>query len=151
MQATRPVKQSRILIVLLAILIVFGSAGVASAEGSDALFVVVTSDDAATQMMAFVLATQAVEQGAEVRVLLCSEGGRLGIRDSESPAFAPRGLSPKELMEGLIERGVVVEVCAIFLPNSEFSEEDLLDGVTVAQPPAVTAYMLQPHVRYFTF
>jgi hypothetical protein len=46
---------------------------------------------------------------------------------------------------------VEVQVCAIYLPNSEAGEDDLLDGVTTAMPPEIAAVMLAPDTRLFTF
>ena len=121
-------------------------------DGSDSgLFVVVTSADAETQMMAMVLATQSVNQEVPVRILLCSDAGELALKNSESPMFAPANRSPKQLLSGLIERGTVVEVCGIFLPNREYTAEDLLDGVGTASPPEVAEYMREDGIRYFTF
>ena len=54
------------------------------AETSTELFVTLNSGNPQTQGMALVLATQAVEQKAGVRVLLCSEGGQLAIKNKES-------------------------------------------------------------------
>jgi hypothetical protein len=44
-----------------------------------------------------------------------------------------------------------VNVCALYLPNSEYSKDDLLDGVGVATPPAMAAQMLDRKMRTFTF
>lgn len=118
---------------------------------SDQMFVTVTTGDAETQMMAMVLATQSVNQGVSVRILLCSEGGDLALKDSESPGFLPPNRSPKQLLAGLIERGVRVDVCGIYLPNRTVDENDLLDGVGVAAPPEVAEYMRGEGVRFFTF
>ncbi|WP_209388436.1 DsrE family protein [Rhodohalobacter sp. SW132] len=120
-------------------------------NSSEDLFMVLTSGDAETQMMAMVLATQSANQDVAVRVLLCSEAGELAIRGVESPEFAPANRSPKQLLNGLIDRGVNVEVCGIFLPNREYTEEDLTDGIGVAAPPEVAEYMRREGVRYFTF
>lgn len=120
-------------------------------HNQEELFVVVTSSDAETQMMAMVLATQSLNQEVDVRVLLCSDGGDLALRHTESPRFQPADRSPKQLLTGLIERGVTVEVCGIYLPNREYTEEDLIDGVGIASPPEVARYMKGDHVRYFTF
>ena len=120
-------------------------------NSSDELFVVLTSDDAETQMMAMVLATQSANQDVPVRILLCSDAGELAIEGKESPSFAPADRSPLQLLNGLIERGVKVEVCGIFLPNREYTEEDLTDGIGVAAPPEVAEYMKRENVRYFTF
>jgi predicted peroxiredoxin len=122
-----------------------------SEAGNPDLFVVLTSGDAETQMMAMVLATQSLNQDVNVRVLLCSDAGELANRDSESPEFAPADRSPGQLLSGLIERGVTVEVCGIFLPNRDYTSNDLMDGVGSASPPEVAAYMKQEGVRYFTF
>jgi hypothetical protein len=123
----------------------------ASAEEPPEIFTVITSASAETQFMALILTTQAVEQGAQARVLLCDEGGRLGLRATETPPFGPRQLSPTQLLQGLIERGSTVEVCAIFLPGREEDEGDLIEGVGVAAPPDVAGHMIRPNVRYFTF
>ena len=115
------------------------------------LFVVVTSGDAETQMMAMVLATQSLNQDVNVRILLCSDGGDLALKVSEFPSFEPAGRSPKQLLTGLIDRGVQVEVCGIYLPNRDVDESELIDGVGPAAPPDVARYMKQENVRYFTF
>lgn len=120
-------------------------------DSSSDLFVVLTSGDAEAQMMAMVLAMQSANQDVPVRVLLCSEAGELAIRGAESPEFAPANRSPKQLLNGLIDRGVKVEVCGIFLPNREYTEEDLSDGIGVAAPPEVAEFMRKEGVRYFTF
>lgn len=130
----------------------FAFAGMAGAQSdSESLFVVLTSDDAETQMMAMVLATQSLNKDVPVRVLLCSDAGELALKDSESPTFAPAGRSPKQLLLGLMDRGVQVEVCGIFLPNREHAETDLLEGIGTAAPPEVADFMKQRGVRYFTF
>lgn len=138
------------LITLFAMLL--GFAGLANAQtNTESLFVVLTSDDAETQMMAMVLATQSLNKDLPVRVLLCSEAGELALKDSESPAFAPADRSPKQLLMGLMNNGVQVEVCGIFLPNRDYTEADLIDGVGTAAPPEVAEFMKQEGVRYFTF
>ncbi|MEX0905649.1 MAG: DsrE family protein [Balneolaceae bacterium] len=133
-------------------IIILGIAGITEAQsGNDPLFVVLTSDDAETQMMAMVLATQSLNKDVPVRVLLCSDAGKLALKGTESPAFAPADRSPKQLLMGLMGRGVQVEVCGIFLPNRDYTESDLIDGVGTAAPPEVAEFMKQKGVRYFTF
>jgi predicted peroxiredoxin len=116
-----------------------------------ALLVVLTAEDNMTQGMAMVLANQSLDQGAQVRVLLCGPGGELGLSDHDGDLLLPREVSPGQLLDRLIQNGVLVEVCAIFLPNTEWDEEDLREGVGVAQPADVASYMLRPGVRLFTF
>jgi len=138
---------------LIAIFItLLGFAGLVEAQSnSESLFVVLTSDDAETQMMAMVLATQSLNKDVPVRVLLCSAAGDLALKDSESTSFAPADRSPKQLMMGLMDNGVKVEVCGIYLPNRDYTEADLIDGIGTAAPPEVAEYMKQEGVRYFTF
>ncbi len=51
-----------------------------------------------------------------------------------------------------MKAGGAVNVCALYLPNSEYSKDDLLDGVGVATPPpAMAGQMLDRKMRTFTF
>jgi predicted peroxiredoxin len=101
--------------------------------------------------MAMVLATQMAEQKAAVRILLCGPAGQLALKTYEPAALKPRNVTPKQMMTGLIKGGAMVEVCALFLPNADKTPADLIDGVTVAKPPEVAAYMVKPGVRAFGF
>lgn len=142
--STRPLS-----ILFLSLLLSF-IALTANGESSE-LFVVLTSADSETQMMALVLATQSMNQDVPVRILLCSDAGDLAIAGTESPAFAPANRSPKQLLTTLLDRGVRVDVCGIYLPNREYSDLDLIDGIGIASPPEVAMYMKNPAVRYFSF
>ena len=141
----------RLAVVAVALGLGFGLGGPAAAEGAPDVYVLVTSPDNQTQGMALVLTTQMVEQGQSARILLCDAAGELGIAAYDPPKLAPRDVSPKDMLMGLVQRGVPVEVCAIFLPNSEHEEADLVPGVTVAQPPAVAGMLIADGVRWFTF
>jgi predicted peroxiredoxin len=111
----------------------------------------VTSADNQAQGMAMVLATQAAEQKAAVRILLCGQAGQLALKTYEPAALKPKNVTPKQMMAGLIKAGATVEVCALFLPNADKTTADLIEGVAVAKPPEVAAYMLKPGVRAFGF
>ncbi|MCC5869805.1 MAG: DsrE family protein [Gammaproteobacteria bacterium] len=115
------------------------------------IFVFVTAEDNQTRGMAMVLARQMLDQGANLRVLLCGPGGELAIRGLEEKLLAPRGITPQQLLRGLMGDGVQVDVCAIFLPNTQYENDDLLEGIGVAMPPEVAEFMLREGVRYFTF
>jgi predicted peroxiredoxin len=121
------------------------------AQSPAELFVGINSGIVQTQGVALVLANQALAQKVGVRILLCSEGGHLAVRDKESPALKPSNKSPKEMLQGLMKAGAKVEVCALFLPNSELKPGDLIEGVGVAKPADVTAYLLQAHVKTLTY
>ncbi|WP_310452011.1 DsrE family protein [Sulfuritalea sp.] len=123
----------------------------AHAQSPAELFVGVNSGIAQTQGVALVLASQALAQKAAVRVLLCSEGGQLAVKDKESPALKPSNKSPKEMLQGLMKAGAKVEVCALFLPNGELKAGDLIEGIGVAKPADVAAYLLQPNVKSLTY
>lgn len=123
----------------------------ASADSPTELFVSVNSGIPQTQGMALMLATQAMEQKASVRVLLCSEGGQLAVKGKESAILKPRNVTPNQMLQGLMKAGAKVEVCALFLPNSDLKPADLIDGVEVAKPGEVAKYLLQSHVKTLTY
>jgi predicted peroxiredoxin len=124
----------------------------ANAQSPTELFVTINTGNAQTQGMAMVLATQAMEQKADVRILLCSEGGQLAVKGKESAVLKPRNVTPNQMLQGLMKAGAKVEVCALFLPNnSGLQPADLIEGVGVAKPGDVAAYMLQGHVKNLTY
>ncbi len=123
----------------------------AFAQNPTETFFNVTSADNQTQGMAMVLASQLAEQKAAVRILLCGPAGQLALKAYEPPALKPRNVTPKQMMVGLIKGGATVEVCALFLPNADKAPADLVEGVAVAKPPEVAAYMVKPGVRAFGF
>ena len=127
-----------------------GNESAESASAQD-VFVVVSSGEAQTQMMAMVLGNQVAAKGASVRVLLCDSAARLAVQGESFPTFEPAGRTPQNLLQGLMQKGATVEVCAIFLPNTEYETSDLLDGVGVAKPGPIADHMMKPGVRYFTF
>ena len=115
------------------------------------LFVVVTTPDAQTQMMAMVLSTKTVEQGKSVRMLLCGPGGELALKDSKQTVLKPLEKSPQMLLKNLVKKGVTVEVCPLFLPNKGASPDNLIEGVTVAKPPVVAEKLREKGIKLFTF
>lgn len=130
------------------------TAGAAFADSAEKLVTIVTSDNAQTQLMSMVLTAQAVEQGAEARILLCGAGGALGLAEAPETATAPqppRDASPQGLMKMLMSRGVTVEVCAIYLPGLGADQSVLLEGVGVAAPPAMGAAMMDANAQVWSF
>lgn len=137
--------------ILLTVLVLLISATAASAADKQSLLLILTSGDTQTQGMALVLSSEAQLQGAQVQVLLCSEAGKLGLKDYEAPSLKPRDVTPKQMLQGLMKQGAQVDVCALFLPNLGKTPEDLLEGIGAAKPPAVVEKMLKPEVRMLNF
>jgi hypothetical protein len=68
----------------------------------------------------------------------------MALSDATAGVTAPQppmGASPQGLLTRLIEAGATVEVCAIYLPGLGADASVLIEGVTVAQPPAMAAAM----------
>ncbi|MBI5792110.1 MAG: DsrE family protein [Rhodocyclales bacterium] len=121
------------------------------AQSATELFVGINSGVTQTQGVAMVLASQALAQKAAVRVLLCSDGGQLAVKDKESAVLKPMNKSPKELLQSLMKAGAKVEVCALFLPNADLKPTDLIEGIGVAKPADVAAYVLQANVKTLSY
>jgi predicted peroxiredoxin len=124
----------------------------AAAMAKDSLFVVVTSPDTQTQAMAMVLTMQSLQRQTPVRVLLCGPGGDLALKDYAGSPLQPSGKNPQQMLQGAIQAGAQVELCALYLPNSNGRKPaDLIDGVAPVAPPVIGEYMDRSDVRYFTF
>ncbi|MCI5110996.1 MAG: hypothetical protein MRY75_10635 [Marivita sp.] len=124
-------------------------------EAPDTLVTILTAPEPQTQLMAMVLAMQAAQQGAAPHILLCGPAGDIALNDAPASATAPqppRDMSPKGLLGKIAEMpNAKVEVCAIYLPGKGLQADALMDGVTVAQPPAMAAAMIAPNARIASY
>jgi predicted peroxiredoxin len=121
------------------------------ADNTKGLYVVLTDADPMTQMMALILSTQTLDQGKSVQILLCGPAASLAVKNSKQIMFKPLNKSPQMMLSALIAKGVQVEVCAVFLPNSNKTEADLIAGVGVAKPPVAARNMRADGIKLFTF
>ena len=114
--------------------------------------VIVTSAALQTQGMAMVLSRAMQEQGVELSILLCDQAAELAIQSYQSPsALAPKGMKPEGLLQQIIDAGATVAVCALFLPNSNYQEQDLRQGVSVAQPAKMAEMLRCANSKVITF
>ncbi len=121
----------------------------------ETLVTILTAAEPQTQLMAMVLAVQAAQQGATPHVLLCGPAGDIALKDAPEGATAPqppKGMSPQGLLKTIVALpGAKVEVCAIYLPGRGADASVLIEGVTVAQPPAMAAAMIAPNARIASY
>lgn len=113
------------------------AATAAATTNENSMLTIITSPDSETQLMALVLTRAALQRGERPGILLCSAGGDLALKSPPAAALAPlqpSGASPAGLLRTLLEEGVKVEVCAIYLPNRPFGAEALIEGIGVAAP-----------------
>lgn len=120
-------------------------------DAVEEVLVILSSDSLQTQGMAMVLSNTMAQQGAKVNVLLCDQAGDLALKSYEAPALKPKDVTPGQMLRGLLKQGGQAKVCALYLPNSDYSKEDLIDGVGVAMPPEMAGQMLNSEMRTFTF
>ena len=119
--------------------------------GVGEVLVILSSDSLQTQGMAMVLSNTMAQQGAKVNVLLCDKAGDLALKSYKAPALKPKDVTPGQMLRGLLKQGGEAKVCALYLPNSDYGKDDLIDGVGVAMPPEMAGQMLNPKMRTFTF
>jgi predicted peroxiredoxin len=136
----------------LILTILFISADNALAEQGKGLNVVVTSADRQAQMMAMVLSVQTMtEHGKEINMVLCGSAGDLALRSTSTETFPPLKKSPTMLLNALLEMGASVQICPLYLPGAGKTPDDLIEGITVAQPPAVAGKLLDKDYQNLTF
>lgn len=120
-------------------------------SGPDKALIILTSESLQTRAMSMVLGTAMQKQGTDIHILLCDSAGELAVSSHESETLEPRGATPEGLMKGLMENGASVDVCALFLPNSDYAQGDLIEGVGSAKPPEMAEMMTKRGVRTFSF
>lgn len=131
------------------------TASLAQSAPAGKLVTIVTSPNAQTQLMAMVLTFQAAQQGAQAHILLCGPAGDLALKEPPESAVAPqkpKGMSPQGLMTMILEKTKAsAEVCAIYLPNADLSQDELLDGITAANPQVMAERLLADDTRILSF
>jgi predicted peroxiredoxin len=92
-----------------------------------------------------------MKKGAKVDILLCGDAGLLAIKDCEQVLLKPQNKSPQMMLKDLIQNGVNVELCPIYLSNSEKSVSNLIDGVSVAKPDRVADKLLREDTKILSY
>jgi len=126
-----------------------------SADKANGLNVLVNSGNSQTQAMAMVLSLMTIKKHKkEVNIVLCGEAGDLADKNIKGvPVKRPNGKAPsaKDHLKLLIKKGAKVEVCPLYLPNSNKDKSILLDGITIAKPPVVAGRLLNKNFQNITF
>jgi hypothetical protein len=132
-----------------------GLATTAQAEESTKLLTILTAPEPQTQLMAMVLTMNSMAAGAEAEVLLCGPAADMALKDAPASVTTgqpPRDASPQGLMQMLIvNQGLKVDVCAIYLPGLGADASVLLDGVGVAAPDAMGAAIIADGTTVMSF
>lgn len=123
----------------------------AGAAHAEELFVNIHSGSAMAQGAGLVLAGQALEQKAAVRVLLCDAAADIALVGKELPKLKPKDVTTQQMLQGVMKAGAKVEVCALYLPNTGHKPSDLIEGVTPAKPADVAAHLIKPGVNSLAF
>ncbi|MGX5915182.1 hypothetical protein ACR0ST_10660 [Aliidiomarina sp. Khilg15.8] len=113
--------------------------------------VILSSGSLQTQGMAMVLSNAMAAKGSEINVLLCDGAGDLALDNDQSNSLKPMDVTPGQLLRRVMSEGAEVNVCALYLPNSGYTEKDLIEGIGVASPPDMASQMLNTNFRVFTF
>ena len=138
------------LLVLLSSLLLT-TASIANENSAKGLNVIITSEDAQTQMMGMVLSMMTLKQNKEVNMTLCSKAGDLAVKDMENAILKPQDKSPKMMLEALIKQGAKVNVCPLYLPNASKDESVLLEGITVAKPAEIASSLLNKDYQNLSY
>ncbi|MGC9420587.1 MAG: hypothetical protein ACP5EN_16610 [Rhodovulum sp.] len=126
----------------------------ALAKDAVKLVTVVTDANPQTQLMSMVLTNQAIDRGMPTRILLCGPAADIALKDAPEAATAPqppKGASPQALLQAAMKKGAKAEVCAIYLPGKGLKADALIEGVGVAQPPAMAKAMADRKARVWSF
>lgn len=127
-------------------------AGFGNAQAdSQAVTIILNSASSMTQGIALVLTNQMQAQGGKVHVLLCDKAGDLALKDNAGEKLKPQGVTPGQLLDSAMKKGASASVCALYLPNSGRSADDLKDGIAPAKPDAMGKEMLESDRKVLVF
>ncbi len=141
--------------ILSASALALGLATTAQADEPNKLITILTAPEPQTQLMAMVLTMNAIAAGAKAEMLLCGPAGDIALQDAPASATAgqpPKDASPQGLMKMMMaQKGLKVQVCAIYLPGMGADASVLVDGVTAAAPDAMGAAIIADDTTVMSF
>ncbi|TCS59756.1 hypothetical protein EDD52_11959 [Primorskyibacter sedentarius] len=141
--------------ILSASALAIGLATTAQAEDPNKLITILTAPEPQTQLMAMVLTMNAIAAGAQAEMLLCGPAGDIALKDAPASATVgqpPMDASPQGLMKMMMaQKGLKVQVCAIYLPGKGADASVLLDGVTAAAPDAMGSAIVAEDTTVMSF
>lgn len=126
----------------------------AAAPAPPPVLTFLTSGDPQTQFMALTLTLASQSAGASAELVLCSAAGDLALIQpppSATAPIAPRGTSPRQLLDMLMTAGAVVNLCPIYLPERRLDRSAIIAGVTITTPQAGALAILDPQRRLLSF
>lgn len=110
-----------------------------------------TSASSMTQGMAMVLANQMQAQGAQVDILLCDQAAAIALKDATGETLKPNNVTPAQLLDGAMKKGATASVCALYLPNTGHTPNDLREGIMPASPVDMAASLLEAKRKVIGF
>lgn len=141
--------------ILTASALALGLATTAQAEEPNKLITILTAPEPQTQLMAMVLTMNAMAAGAQAEMLLCGPAGDIALQEAPASATTgqpPKDASPQGLMKMMMaQKGLKVQVCAIYLPGKGADASVLVEGVTAAAPDAMGAAIVAKDTTVMSF
>ena len=135
-------RRATLFFTFLAMLILAAQAAVGDTSKTR-LFLNLTGDDVWSNQMAFGYANKVMDQGHEVVVFLNVRAVKLAHRSIPQPVEPQRGLTAREELTALMERGARVFLCPSCTVQAGMSRDDWIDGV-VAGGPELIALQMDP-------
>ena len=115
------------------------------------LTVIVNSASTMTQGIAMVLTTQMQVQGSQVHVLLCDKAADMALKGATGEVLKPNNVTPSQMLDGAMKKGATASVCALYLPNTGHTPDQLKDGITAAKPDAMGKAVMDTQRKVMVF
>lgn len=125
--------------------------GYSLAADQQQITVSLTSASTMTQGMAMVLANQMQEQGAQVHILLCDQAGDIALKGAAGEPLKPNNVTPAQLLNSALKKGATASVCALYLPNSNQTADDLREDIKPASPVEMGTSLLEKNRKIIGF
>lgn len=135
---------------IIAISTLLSLCGMAQADAQP-VTILVNSASTMTQGIALVLSNQMQAQGGKVHILMCDKAGELALKSHVGEKLKPQDVTPGQLLDSAMKKGATASVCALYLPNSGHSADQLKDGITAAKPDVMAREVIEANRKVLVF
>ncbi len=116
---------------------------------ADSMVVVITEGAIVKAGFGLAVANAMQDAGVESTVFIAADAVDFALKDSNQPKFA--GITPKEMISGLIRKGGQVKICEGFVKLGGLKPADLVEGIKIASPADLAGALYAPNARNMTF
>ncbi|KFN38759.1 MAG: hypothetical protein JU82_10315 [Sulfuricurvum sp. MLSB] len=135
---------------MMGLMIAMASAEAAQCDESlKKMVITITEGSVVKAGFGLAVANALQDAGVQSTVFIAADAVNFALNKGTQPKFA--GVTPKDLMAGLIRKGGKVKICEGFVKLGGIKKSDIVEGIEIATPGDLAGALYEPNTQSMTF